>query len=483
MTAAGDQWALGNAHPPFTYFSVAIDDQWLRDQPHISMKYLLRNINPPGTRRGFIAASPSTSYPDYFYSWVRDASLVTYALISTQWGQRDAVVDDAMLRRVVRDFVDFQVHTQSTIADAPCQCYGEPKYMANGDAFVGPWGRPQNDGPAERVIALILLANHVQAQNDTQSPFTGDDGMDDAFVDTVLQPAIYQDLDYIVDHWLEPSFDLWEEVKGQHFFTWMAMRRGLLDGATFAQKRDFERSHRYRRVARRIEAKLASFWSERDGYVRVTQNRVQGHPKPAGLDVAVLLAANLADPLQDGFFTSSSDKMLATAVALETRFAALYPLNLHRNASAHGVALGRYVEDVYDGYGTSQGNPWFLATAALAELYYRALRAWHLAGGVEVNLHNHGFFWQRDTTVVTGHVYVRGRNDYRDLQRNLLHDADKLLATIQYHQQQNGALSEQFSRYTGFQQGAPDLTWSYASLLSALHARNELMDLIQPLAQ
>lgn len=32
---------------------------------------------------------------------------------------------------------------------------GEPKFMIDGSAFTGPWGRPQRDGPALRAIALM----------------------------------------------------------------------------------------------------------------------------------------------------------------------------------------------------------------------------------------------------------------------------------------------------------------------------------------
>lgn len=49
--------------------------------------------------------------------------------------------------------------------------------------------------------------------------------------------------------------------------------------------------------------------------------------------------------------------------------------------------------------------------------------------------------------------------------------ADRFMATVQYHQHDNGSLSEQFNRWTGFEQGARDLTWSYASFISAADAR------------
>jgi glucoamylase len=64
--------------------------------------------------------------------------------------------------------------------------------------------------------------------------------------------------------------------------------------------------------------------------------------------------------------------MLATAVAVESKFSSLYSIN-SGIASWLGTAIGRYPEDTYNGVGNSEGNPWFLCTNAFAELYYRAI--------------------------------------------------------------------------------------------------------------
>lgn len=86
-----------------------------------------------------------------------------------------------------------------------------------------------------------------------------------------------------------------------HFYTLMTMRRGLLDGSTFSLAQgNKERARRYRHTARKIQKRLDSFWSSSDNYIMVTQNQVKGRPKPSGLDISTLLAANLAAPLNDG---------------------------------------------------------------------------------------------------------------------------------------------------------------------------------------
>ncbi|KAI8331494.1 Six-hairpin glycosidase-like protein [Chlamydoabsidia padenii] len=435
--------------------SLLLNQTWVKHQREQSLHYLLRNVNPGGTKRGFIAASPSKVHPNYFYTWTRDASLVTLVLATLQ--QDDSTED---LNQVLFDYVEFQLHTQRIANQTPCQCLGEPKFNADGSTFTGDWGRPQNDGPAERAITMILFANILRKQQDH-----------DDYINSTLKPSIYLDLDYVVKTWETPCFDLWEEVNGIHFFTLMVMRRGLLDGSTFSlDQGDMTRAHQYRHTARQIEHRLNMFWSSSDNYIKVTQNQVKGRPKPSGLDISTLIAANLAASLNDGFFTPGSDKVLATAKVLENTFSQLYPIN--KNLNHDGVAMGRYPEDIYDGYGTSQGNPWFLATAAMAELYYGAMMEWREQGRVQVNEINHNFFKQRDPAVELGHVYFVGNQDFDDLLHTLAFEADRFLITIQHHQQDNGALSEQFNRLTGYQQGALDLTWSYASFISALRIRS-----------
>ncbi|KAI8100064.1 Six-hairpin glycosidase-like protein [Halteromyces radiatus] len=435
----------------------------IQQQYEQSLGHLLKNFNPSGTRRGFFAASPSKSKPDYFYSWTRDASLVSNVLVTLQQhNQLD-------LKQVLFDYIDFQVHTQRIVNRTVCQCLGEPKFNMDGSPFLETWGRPQNDGPAERAITMILFAKSLQEQ--TSSNKTHDLN----YITSLLKPSIYLDLDYVVKNWNMRCFDLWEEIKGIHFFTLMVMRKGLLDGSDFALKYgDIMQAHLYRHTARQIQDRLETFWSSQDGYIRVTQDQVQGQLKPSGLDTSIILAANLISSLNDGFFTPGSDKVLATAKILEDTFDQLYPINKEQGIGEHrhhGVAMGRYPEDRYDGYGTSMGNPWFLTTAAMAELYYLAMMEWYQQGWMEVNDINHAFFRQRDKTVSVGHVYRRGNRDFDWFLHTLASDADRFFATIQYHQAQNGVLSEQFNRFSGFQQGAPNLSWSYSSLISALNAR------------
>ena len=94
---------------------------------------------------------------------------------------------------------------------------GEPKFFLNNTIFSGPWGRPQNDGPATSAITLIDFANGYLANN----------GSMQKVLRQVYTP-MRKDLQFVASNWESSSFDLWEEVEGNHFYTVMVQRRALV---------------------------------------------------------------------------------------------------------------------------------------------------------------------------------------------------------------------------------------------------------------
>jgi hypothetical protein len=52
-------------------------------------------------------------------------------------------------------------------------------------------------------------------------------------------------------------------------------------------------------------------------------------------------------------------------------------------------------------------------------------------------------------------------------------NGDQFLKRIQYHSTSDGSLSEEFNYQTGFMQGAQNLTWSHASMVTAVWARSD----------
>ncbi|ORZ23324.1 glucoamylase [Absidia repens] len=415
---------------------------WAAGQSDISLGKMFTSINPEGSAPGFLAASLSTSDPDYYYSWTRDSALSFRVLVDQLDAGSNSTIDN-----YIKDYIKYSQNAQST--STVCNCLGEPKFNADGSSFTGAWGRPQNDGPAERASTLILYSN-----------ISG--GSDD------LKTMIYKDLDYVTSTWDNQNFDLWEEVNGRHFFTYMVMRRGLLDGVDYATKNgDSDKADSYKSTAANVEKRIDSFWQS--DHITITIDQAGGVSKGSGLDTAVLIAANVGSR-KDGFYTPGSEKVLATAVKIESAFADLYTLNKNK-PDGLGTAIGRYPEDVYNGNGSSQGNPWFICTNAFAELYYRAISEWIDAGSVKVTDISKPFFAKFDSKADTGTTYTAGSEEFNNLVNNIANSADQFLSTVHNYQNQNGSLSEQYNRDDGKMQGAYDLTWSHASTITAIKAK------------
>ncbi|KAG2208697.1 hypothetical protein INT47_007796 [Mucor saturninus] len=425
---------------------------WIKNQESVSRFAMLRNINPSGAAAGFIAASLSTANPDYYYSWTRDSALVSYVMANDY---NTTLSGNTTIVKLLKDYVTYSINAQST--STACNCLGEPKFNPDGSSYTGAWGRPQNDGPAERASSFILIADSYLKQT-----------ADAAYVTGTLKPAIFKDLDYVVNTWSNGCFDLWEEVNGVHFYTLMVMRKGLVRGANFASRNgDSTRASTYTNAANAIKTKIDTFWNSSNNYVTVSQS-VTGGVSKAGFDSATLIAAN-SGSVQDGFYTPGSDKILATAVAVESKFASLYAVNT--NGGGRGTAIGRYPEDTYNGNGNSQGNPWYLATSAYAELYYRAIKEWTLAGSVKVTSISLSFFKKFDSAAAVGTVYTVDTPAFRTMTQNVALAADNFLATVKYYALTNGSMPEQYNRNNGSPTGARDLTWSHAALISAARAK------------
>jgi glucoamylase len=381
---------------------------WLSSKTNFSINKILENISPADGLPGSVIASPSRSAPDYYYHWVRDAALTMTALIDTYHGSADNK-KKLEIRRAVADYIEFSHHIQNTNLNP-----GEPKFYVNGNVYQGPWGRPQNDGPALRAVSLIHWANILLAEGD------------DAIVRQKLydsrlpsESLIKKDLEYISHHWKDPSFDLWEEVKGTHFYTLMVIRRALLEGSALAYQLDDAGAGKwYLLQAKEIEIELEHFWDEKKGYISATINRTDGiNYKNSNLDTSVILGL-LHGNMNDGFLAWNHPRVQSTMKKLVAVFAELYPIN-HRS-EIPGTAIGRYPEDRYGGENFDGGNPWPLATLAMAQALY----------------------------------------EYADL----------FVERVKYHAYRDGSMDEQINRYTGYMTSARHLTWNYAALLTTRDA-------------
>jgi glucoamylase len=271
------------------------------------------------------------------------------------------------------------------------------------------------------------------------------------------------DLEYVAHHWRDPSYDLWEEVMGDHYYTRMTQLRALREGAALADTLgDGAAAVFYRAQAEAIAASLDDFWDRSKNRLRATRNRVRGIDyKHSELDAAVVLAALHAghDGERGGV---DDDRLLATLPALERAFTQEYPLN--QATPQLPPAIGRYAEDRYYG-----GNPWILTTAAMAEHAFRLRIA---KASHPIVLHDVNFaFWSGlapQLHLTPGSIVQPGSPDHQALMAALMARGEAYLTRVRRHMPADGRLDEQWDRHSGYQTSARDLTWSHASMITAL---------------
>lgn len=191
-----------------------------------------------------------------------------------------------------------------------------------------------------------------------------------------------------------------------------------------------------------------------------------------GLDANTLLGSIHAfDPSQGcsaTTFQPCSDRALSNHKAVVDSFRQ-WPINADTPRGS-AVAVGRYIGDVY-----YEGNPWYLSTLAAAELLYDAIHVWRTQGYIEVTDISLPFFRDLVGPVAKPATFKRGNPKYRALIKAVKKYADGFIAVVEKNTPADGHLAEQFSKTDGAPLSAPDLTWSYASFLSATMRRDGIM--------
>jgi glucoamylase len=387
-------------------------------QFNASLKAVIDNATMPDVKPGMVVASPSRSNPDYYFDWVRDTALTYRALVDYY-----ELKKDPKIKKMIFTWIEAEAYRQN---QPTFTGLGEPKYFVNGAGYTGAWGRPQNDGPALRALTMIKFARILIKE-----------GNHDYVVRNLYSgviPAnsvIKKDLEYVAHNWRDPSFDLWEEEMGMHFYTLLAQHTALQEGAKLAlDLADGGAQGFYNQQAGFIGSFLKNEFLDSNIGIKTTIRRVNGGLgyKNSNLDVAPLLALLHTSPYQKVFAFNSAPVKKYIASLIQT-FSSLYAVN--RTFPELGVSIGRYPEDRYDGYGTNgQGNPWFLSTIALGEYYC---------------------FTLNETRFVK----------YNDL-------IEKQFSRVLFHSDRKGAMSEQFNQNSGGMQGARQLTWSHNAFMTAM---------------
>ncbi|EFP81977.2 Glucoamylase, intracellular sporulation-specific [Puccinia graminis f. sp. tritici] len=413
-------------------------DEWVKNQVNKSWAILMSNVSPQGALPGLIVASLTTGHPNYFFSWTRDTAVVLKEIIS----RYEETNDPSLLAIIKQTISATQVIQKGSLSSEANM--GEPKYEVNGSPYSGLWYRPQNDGPALRATVYMKFAR-------VYLKVGGIEALE--YVERVLYNSnnvtgsvIKVDLEYIAKNWRGISFDLWEEVKGHHFFTFSVIQRALKEGAQFCQEiKDQKASAFYQEQADQVGEQLKLFWDDQKKFVVDSRDLLWiYYGKTSGLDVGTILGCLHSGKHVSEEFRPGSYKMTNTFKALLNSMNSLYPLN-QRYEHYAAKAIGRYPEDVYDGENKTHGNPWFITTLAMSEYLYRTNST-----GADVNL------FKNETGFETRQI------------------ADQFLMIVKDSVQANGSIHEGFSRIDGSGVGARDLTWSHVAFLSMERARRGL---------
>jgi glucoamylase len=257
----------------------------------------------------------------------------------------------------------------------------------------------------------------------------------DPELDAAALDLIGADLAFTLKHWREPSFDIWEEESGRHYYTLCVSAAALSEGAQWLESRgDPAQAQECRSAGEEIRRSLDEFWVADEGYYR-SRILASGERSQKDLDIAVILAAIHADSMASVAHSPRDPRMLATLERLDTLFAAAYPINRERPAG-RGTAMGRYAGDRY-----FSGGAYYFSTLGAAELCFRA------AAGPAMS---------------------------RETARFWVTQGDAYLATVRAFTPASGELSEQFDQHTGSQTSAKHLAWSYAAFISCVTARRSV---------
>lgn len=392
-------------------------------------------------RPGSIIASPVLASwdpdPDYFFHWFRDSAVVIDALrllyqadsvgpvAITHVGDfvrfslslhelrgSDLVAEPGWRANVVQDFARYVRDDAELAAIQDDTVIADTRVNPDGTIDISKWSRPQHDGPPLRALALLRWVRDVGFEDDLRAE---------------ISQLIRADLAFTLNHWAEPSFDIWEEESGHHYYTLCVSAAALSAGAEFLESSgEHAQAQACQAATKAIREALDGFWSPEQGIYR-SRTLVSGVPSTKELDIAVVLAAIHAAGAS-GSHGPQDPRILATLARLEALFAASYPIN-HQRPAGRAPAMGRYAGDAY-----FSGGAYYFSTLGAAELCFRA------AAGREDAL----------TWVTKG---------------------DAFLATVRAFTPPGGELSEQFDQRTGSQTSARHLAWSYAAFISCVTAR------------
>jgi glucoamylase len=373
---------------------------------------------------GSVVASPVLAAydpdPDYFFHWFRDSAIVINAVrLLHEAGRLGA---EGLTH--FADFVRFSLSLKALAGDA---VYAGTRVNPDGTLDVSRWPRPQHDGSPLRALTVLKWLRPLRAEQSRANETIP------ASTRVHAEQLLRTDLALTAAHWREPSFDIWEEELGLHYFTLRVSAAALNAGAEwFRAGGEGAEAAALRAEARVILETLDRFWLPDAGHYR-SRIMPPGVTTTKLLDFSVILST-VHSGAGDEAHSVHDPRTHATLDELERLFDRLYPINRARPRE-RGAAMGRYEGDAY-----YSGGAYYFSTLGAAEFCFLAAAA-HAPGGADE--------W-----------IARG---------------DGFLETVRAFTPPSGDLAEQFDQRTGEPTSAKHLAWSYAAFISCVTARRAVV--------
>jgi glucoamylase len=405
---------------------------------------------------GSIVASPVLGAydpdPDYFFHWFRDSAVVIEAVrllyeaghlgaealthfadfvrfsLSLKSLDGRALVALPHWRQKVTPGFEQYLRGDDLMTVSGDSVYADTRVNPDGTLDISRWARPQNDGPPLRAMTVLKWLRTLGARQGRADETVAAGTLADA------ERLLRTDLAFTAARWREPSFDIWEEELGLHYFTLRICAAALDEGAAWLRAAgETTEATALRSEAQAIRETLDRFWLEDAGYYR-SRIMPPGVASTKMLDIAVVLSAVHSG--DGGQVHSVCDaRMHATLAKLEQLFDKLYPIN-HQRPRARAPAMGRYEGDVY-----YSGGAYYFSTLGASEFCFS----------------------------------VAARAPGSDARAKWVAHGDEFLETVRAFTPATGDLSEQFDQRTGEQTSAKHLAWSYAAFISCVTARRAVI--------
>lgn len=139
----------------------------------------------------------------------------------------DFIAHKTPVEKLIQTYISAQAGLQNKTNPSGSLCkggLGETRFYINGTVVYDDWPRPQSDGPALRVTALVSYANYLLSN-----------GHEDT-VKSIIWPIVQNDLTYVSEHWNETTYDLWESIKSSSMFATAVQYRSLVEGNGLAKR-------------------------------------------------------------------------------------------------------------------------------------------------------------------------------------------------------------------------------------------------------